>query len=69
MRLATRMKITYGMVFLVPILLIILSFWGIGRIELRRCGKNTTWRKPASKCCLIPLKYSETSPPALSTSW
>ena len=35
MRLATRMKITYGMVFLVPILLIILSFWGIGRIELR----------------------------------
>lgn len=35
MRLATRMKLTYGMVFLVPILLIILSFWGIGRIELR----------------------------------
>lgn len=35
MRLATRMKITYGIVFLVPILLIILSFWGIGRIELR----------------------------------
>ena len=35
MRLATRMKITYGMVFLVPMLLIILSFWGIGRIELR----------------------------------
>lgn len=35
MRLATRMKITYGMVFLIPIVLIVVSFWGIGRIELR----------------------------------
>lgn len=35
MRLATRMKITYGMFFLIPIVLIVVSFWGIGRIELR----------------------------------
>ena len=35
MRLATRMKITYGMVFFIPIVLIVMSFWGIGRIELR----------------------------------
>lgn len=35
MRLATRMKITYGMVFFIPIVLIVVSFWGIGRIELR----------------------------------
>ena len=35
MRLATRMKITYGMFFLIPIVLIVVFFWGIGRIELR----------------------------------
>ena len=35
MRLATRMKITYGMVFFIPIVLIVMSFWGIGRIVLR----------------------------------
>ena len=35
MRLATRMKITYEMFFLIPIVLIVVSFWGIGRIELR----------------------------------
>ncbi|MCR1919119.1 HAMP domain-containing histidine kinase [Frisingicoccus caecimuris] len=29
------MKITYGMFFLIPIVLIVVSFWGIGRIELR----------------------------------
>ena len=35
MRLATRMKITYGMVFIIPILLMVVTFWGMGRIELK----------------------------------
>ncbi len=35
MRLATRMKITYGMVFIIPILLMVITFWGMGRIELK----------------------------------
>lgn len=35
MRLATRMKITYGMVFIIPILLMAVTFWGMGRIELK----------------------------------
>lgn len=34
MRLATRMKITYAIVFIVPLLLMALTFVGIGRVEL-----------------------------------
>lgn len=38
MKLGTRMKITYAMVFIVPLLLIGISFWGIGRLELQQLG-------------------------------
>ena len=34
MKLATRMKITYGTVFIVPILLMMITFFGIGHVEL-----------------------------------
>ena len=35
MRLATRMKITYGLVFIIPIILMVIAFWGMGKVELR----------------------------------
>ena len=38
MKLGTRMKITYAMVFIVPLLLIGISFCGIGRLELQQLG-------------------------------
>ena len=38
MKLGTRMKITYAMVFIVPLLLIGISFWGFGKIELQQLG-------------------------------
>ncbi len=30
MRLATRMKLTYGTVFIVPLILMFVTFWGNG---------------------------------------
>ena len=38
MKQGTRMKITYAMVFIVPLLLIGISFWGFGKIELQQLG-------------------------------
>ena len=35
MRLATRMKLTYGTVFIVPLILMFVTFWGMGQIEMR----------------------------------
>ena len=56
MRLATRMKITYGMVFFIPILLMVITFWGMGRIELRTLRQKYDMQNAGMEVLIDPFQ-------------
>ena len=56
MRLATRMKITYGVVFFVPIILIAVTFWGLGRLELESLRQKYDMRNASMEMLFNPFE-------------
>ncbi len=56
MRLATRMKITYGMVFIIPILLMVITFWGMGRLELKTLRQKYDMENAGMEVLINPFE-------------
>ncbi|MDD3222390.1 MAG: HAMP domain-containing sensor histidine kinase [Lachnospiraceae bacterium] len=59
MRLATRMKITYAIVFIVPLLLMVLAFTGIGRVELNALRQKYDMEEAKVEMLFNPFEVLE----------
>ncbi|NCD01824.1 MAG: HAMP domain-containing histidine kinase [Clostridia bacterium] len=59
MRLATRMKITYAIVFIVPLLLMVLAFTGIGRVELNALRQKYDMEETKVEMLFNPFEVLE----------
>lgn len=56
MRLATRMKLTYGTVFIVPLILMFVTFWGMGQIEMRALRQKFDMEEASAEMLVNPYK-------------
>ena len=56
MRLATRMKLTYGTVFIVPLILMFVTFWGMGQIEMRALRQKFDMEEASVEMLVNPYK-------------
>ena len=56
MRLATRMKLTYGTVFIVPLILMFVTFWGMGQLEMRALRQKFDMEEASVEMLVNPYK-------------
>ena len=65
MRLATRMKLTYGTVFIVPLILMFVTFWGMGQIEMRALRQKFDMEEASVEMLVNPTRCWIKFPPVL----